>query len=250
MRDDLPSRVTKYFKVSDRKYYEEGQFKFGTLEEYRDQESWGNVDARHDEREGVTRRNYDVNISLSGTYNAGGNIFQGPPGGGSAQVSISDASMVQSVNEWIFCCTNGAYSEAHHLQMVNGVESVGYAGTPQLLAWAEIDFRQFAAAVAESAKRHPLFNVTPGNYFVCADSVKYNKVDEFTRLRGDISNYIESNNPVESVLSKPERFSPENEFRVVLRLNAPHGAPPDAKPVFLRSQDLKGSILRFGFLTP
>jgi hypothetical protein len=167
----------------------------------------------------------------------------------------TDILVAQEFNEFTFCASWGAYSRQQHLDIKNGSTSVAgtkYQGNPKLTHFAEIDLFDFLGAVSLEAPRSPLWATTlPENEYLLHSRVEYGRTERSFSIPPSFDSssiVLNANDYLRTLFTKPPHFSPENEFRVVLRANAPNSLEGDPAGMKLVHKKLRRSIRRIGSL--
>ncbi len=244
-----PKYLTKYLDEDGIGYVKSGSLKFGTLQSYREGET--KFDRMSDKGEGLAEIDVNIGGSGLGTIRYGG--IAATVGG-----DFSRAAMVISdpVNECVFCSTRGQYDEQHHWLMKHGCKlssSIEYKGNQDLDYYVVFDFDllisnlkyQLFSEVRFTSKL-PLSEV----FFAC--DVQYRPRIRNMNLPqggGVISTApITSEEYFGTIFNKPVRFAPENEFRILIRLDAPEFQQPGAPPLKMQSDAFKDCIVDSGKL--
>ena len=229
------------------KDYKSGSFKLGTLGEYRNQEGAENTLERMSDRgEGLSERIYGGSSGKIDRMVNGGMVFE--------HMSWSNCgdgiSLVDEINDYVFCASIGSYDREHHSRILFGNQSIGYNENPDLDAYAEIDLGFFLHGLKSWLTRSG--NISANREWmprqVYAKPVIYG--DRITRR--DIPNSLSVNHQIDeelyfsAVFNKPSRFQTEKEVRVVARCKFPLFLPSGAGALFPKSQELRNSIVRMG----
>lgn len=127
-----------------------------------------------------------------------------------------------------------------------------YEGNPKFTHFAEIDLIDFLDAVSLQAPSTPLWKTKLfRNEYLLQSRITYGKTEksffvppvyECKGIEVTIEDYLRT------VFTKPQHFSPENEFRVVLRANAPNFLEGDPAGMKLKHKKLRRSIRKIGTL--
>jgi hypothetical protein len=240
--------ITKYFNTEKNvKDYQSGSFKLGTLGGYRNQEGAENIFERmSDKGEGISERIYGGSSGQIDRMISGAMVFE--------QMSWSNCgdgiSLVDEVNDYVFCASIGSYDREHHSRILFGNESVGYKGNPDLDAYAEIDLEIFLRGLRSWLTQSG--NISANREWmprlVYAKPVTYG--DRITRR--DIPDSLSVNHQIDeelyfsAVFNKPSRFQTEREVRVVARCKFPLYLPAGSPALFPKSQELRNSIVQMG----
>lgn len=249
-------KITKFFEGRMLDNYKRGSFWFGTLKRYRRVETNAvdeSVEPRFsDAREGLIEISHHFEAGYAKSAEIDGfrftDCFFGGNDGG-------DITITHEFNDFVFCASWGAYSRQQHLAIKNGaINSAGtnYRGNEKLTHFAEIDLIDFLDAVKLEAQKAPLWKtVLPAADCLLQSRVTYGQTERTIY----VPSVYQSNGPqltsedyLRTVFTKPKYFSPENEFRVVLRSNAPDTLEGDPDGMKLVHKKLRRSILRIGTL--
>lgn len=127
-----------------------------------------------------------------------------------------------------------------------------YEGNPKLTHFAEIDLIEFLEAVRLEAPKTSLWStVLPESEYLIYRCVNYGETERSISVP---SIYESSNEDItvedylRTLFTKPPHFSPESEFRVVLRANAPKSLEGDPEGMKLLHKKLRRSIKKIGIL--
>lgn len=204
-----------------------------------------------DRREGMIENAYNFENGYAENVKLGNMSFTNCYFGGCGV----DIMVTREFNDFVFCASWGAYSRQQHLHIKNGTMSVAgtkYEGNSKLTHFAEIDLIDFLDAVALEAPKTPLWSTKlPVNEYLLGGRVTYGKTEKSISIPSiyegrdmavDIEDYLRT------MFTKPPHFSPENEFRVVLRANAPNFLEGDPAGMKLMHKKLRRSIRKIGSL--
>lgn len=247
-------KITKFFEADMLENYLAGSFWFGTLKRYRmieEEGSAANVEPRFsDRREGIIENGHTFDAGHAKSVMIGGISITNSHFSGNG----TDIMITHEVNEFVFCASYGGYSRRQHLDIKNGALSVSgaqYEGNPKLTHFAEIDLIDFIDAVGMVAPRTPVWNtqLTQEEYLL-HDRVKYGNTGSSNSIPSiyETSGMPDYEDYLRTIFTKPAHFSPENEFRVVLRANAPYSLEDDPAGMKLKHKKLRRSITKTGFL--
>lgn len=244
--------VTKYFDDNARPFVERGCFRFGTLKKYRDEEGNATEFRLRDTGEGK---------SVVGLFPKDGKIdFLQLPGGGTIiNGSFTDGApgsipiaYENVINDYVCCTTIGDYSPEHHRIMRYGIKnSCGeiYGGDVNLKNFAVIDVEKFKAALECVLKNHPVWTTKLRiEQALGGLPVKYGERDQKKDVASNyrISETDRSMDYLNSVFRKPTKYSPEREFRFLIRPCAPACIGDVIEPLDLQSKLLRRSIVKLG----
>ncbi|WP_439526724.1 hypothetical protein [Roseovarius mucosus] len=248
-------KITKFFEEGMLENYLDGSFWFGTLKRYRmiEKEAGVEVEPRFsDRREGIVEHAHNLETGHAKTVQIGGMSFTNCSFGGNGG---ADIMITHEFNDFVFCASWGAYSLQQHLDIKDGAISADetrYEGNPKLTHYAEIDLIEFLDAVSLEAPKSPLWSTRlPISEYLLNRRVSYGDTQKSISVPSvyrSSGTDLTAEDYLRTVFTKPKHFSPENEFRVVLRSNAPsflQGDPPGMK---LRHKKLRRSIRKIGTL--
>lgn len=235
--------------------YQRGSFWFGTLKRYRmieENESGVIVEPRFsDRREGMVEHAYKVETGYAKSFKVGGlTVIDTVLEGASADIMLT-----YEFNDFVFCASRGAYSRQQHLDIKNGAMSAAetrYEGNSKLTHFAEIDLIHFLDAVISEAPKTASWNTRlSAKEFLRHGLVEYGQTERSISIpsvyeRSDIG--VTTEDYRRTMFTKPKHFSPENEFRVVLRSNAPNSLEGDPAGMALMHKNLRRSIRKIGTL--
>lgn len=163
--------------------------------------------------------------------------------------------ITQEINDFVFCASWGAYTHQQHLEIKNGAMSAAgtkYEGNPKLTHYAEIDLIDFLDAVRLEAPKTPLWNTKlPVSEYLLKRRVTYGQTQKSISVPSIYQSSgtdLTAEDYLRTVFTKPRHFSPENEFRVVLRSNAPKFLEGDPGGMELKHKKLRRSIRKIGTL--
>lgn len=244
--------ITKYFSKDVLQHIKRGSFRFGSLASYRREEGKQSdtVAARlSDPGEGIMETDYHFR---DGLHNQ-----QDIPGISMTNVTIINCgplTIKNTINEFVFCATKTQYRPKHHRTMLDGgaaQNSESYSGNGELTHYAEIDLDKFLLGLKELAPRHSGWK----SEFNDPESLFFNGVDYGERASSvqvtpeqKIPNSLANrrDNYLRTIFVKPERFSPEEEIRIVLRAFRPGFVPEGVKEMVLCGKALKRATIRIG----
>jgi hypothetical protein len=248
-------KITKFFEADMLENYQGGSFWFGTLRRYRMVEKKGAdvvVEPRFsDGREGTVEHAYNFETGYAKSFKIGGISITNCSFHGFA----NDIMVAHEFNDFVFCASWGAYSRQQHIDIKNGAMSEGgtqYEGNSKLTHFAEIDLIDFLHAVTLEAPRTPLWNTKlPVNEWLLHSRVKYGQTEKSISIPSNFESSgmeVTTEDYLRTIFTKPKHFSPENEFRVVLRANAPNSIEGDPAGMKLMHKKLRRSIRKIGTL--
>lgn len=243
MEDDseTPQFITKFFLLSDYRYYANGSLRAGTLKSYRDEENRKLMGARLDTDDGI----YSVSYNFSGSARS-------VKLGGIRLENVENASVYDNVeriqfNYWVFCAAIGRYSPILHGQLLEE-SAEGYPGDPRLLGYAVFETR----ALTYAMRSYLVSRDRLRNFTLDARRVKYDKRTNLIHATGQTFEddpRTHQNAFDDALFGKRRFFAPESEFRIVF-------LPPDRAclndmngPLNMQSQVLKRAIVEIGPLT-
>lgn len=245
--------LTKYFNDAARPFIESGNFRFGTLQGYRRVEGIPKADLNEyrfsDQREGLvevalySKNGYYDRVDLPG----GSTIY----GGHIDQDTGTPIAFEIGINDYVFCATCGPYSSNHHRRMKEGADSqdgIKYEGDDKLTNYAVLDLKKFLTAVhREFLKSGNWDNNGALENRILHQRIEY-RATTSTNLSGSygLGNEITFEQYKRAVFCKPQRFSIEEEYRVVIHPFLHGFLPRDAAPISLVSPELKASIVDIG----
>ena len=249
-------KITKFFEEGMLDNYLGGSFWFGTLKRYRmieQKEASAVVEPRFsDRREGIIEHAHFFESGYAKNVKIGSNIFINCSFGGN---NCANIMMAQEFNEFVFCASWGAYSRQQHLDIKNGAMNAAgteYEGNSKLTHFAEIDLIDFLDAVSLEAPRTPPWNTKlPASEYMLHDRVKYGPTQKTISVPSvcEISDMdVNAEDYLRTIFTKHPYFSPENEFRIVLRANAPNSLKSDPAGLKLKHKKLRCSIRKIGTL--
>jgi hypothetical protein len=253
-------RLVKYFYEKDIEFYRKGQFRFGTLESYRRDES--NVQRLNDPfegrrtlvlkpiplpyLEGMHTHEPIILESDGGRTVFANNTFTRPILSSRSTANAEErvfgfGSIELAFNAHVLCLTKGEYSKSHHAVMVRGAvnpDGSKYQGDEKLVCAIELNFSLFCAAIGEAIS--PLTAL--GNsveYRNKRENASAQKVSAF--LGGQDHDWLS----YEAVYLKSTHFASEREFRITLLDEGSPNVPDDAPAKLFYSAALRDSILAF-----
>lgn len=246
-------RITKFFEEGMLNNYIDGSFWFGTLKRYRmieKKEASEIVEPRFsDRREGIVEHAHNFETGQAKSFKIGGlNIVDGVFEGNGTDIMIT-----HEFNDFVFCASWGAYSRQQHLNIKDGAMSAAgtqYEGNPKLTHFAEIDLIDFLDAVSLEAPKTLVWNTKlPASEYLLHSRVTYGQTQKTISIPSVYQSSgveLTAEDYLRTVFTKPKHFSPEDEFRVVLRSNAPNFLEGDPAGMKLRHKNLRRSILKIG----
>jgi hypothetical protein len=167
----------------------------------------------------------------------------------------TDIMITHEFNDFVFCASWGAYSRQQHIDIKDGAMSAAgtrYEGNPKLTHYAEIDLIDFLDAVSLEAPKSPLWNTKlPVSEYLLNRRVSYGQTQKSVSVPSvyqSSGTELTAEDYLRTVFTKPKHFSPENEFRVVLRSNAPNFLQGDPAGMKLKHKKLRRSIRKIGTL--
>lgn len=233
-------RITKYFDKNVLPFVEQGSFRFGTLQSYRAKEGEAlGLDRMSDDREGLVQNAIFPAGGRISYANIGGNTFVDcgfTTIGGGAPIMAQSA-----INDFIFCASLGGYDREHHEKLLEK--------NPDLSEYAVIDLDRFLKGIRFSAPHQTTLRYSLGHPWLLHKPVRYGSTQteyhvpstfNFDTRRSSSDEYERT------VFCKPERFSHEKEFRVVIRPYAPACISTDEQELILKHRKLQASILHIG----
>ncbi|WP_412550522.1 hypothetical protein [Shimia sp. MIT910701] len=235
MPADTPNHLIKFIKPSDRRYFKDGTLKFGTLKAYQGSEEV-TLGARDDYLEGGRSRS--LTFTNKEPINAHGMIF-------GAGANFRGLQLIDEINAHVFCCSNGPYTKEMHdgIRLGKG----DYTGNAELTDYVVFDSKKLIYAVVEElSKLAP--NQTEN--ILAHGRVMYTKTVE-PMSEEQLNCPPESfglEQAFEAVITKPELFTPENEYRLIPTLHNRLGIEPDADSLFLTSDAIRDAIIYLGAL--
>lgn len=244
--------VTKYFDDNARPYIESGSFQFGTLKRYRDEERTATEFLEQDKGEGKnTVGIFPANGKIDHIrFSSGEEIIGGTfTGGGPDSVPIKYENVV---NDYVFCTSIGGYSRHQHEVMTRGVKlenGDAYLGSDKLKNYAVIDVAKFIMGLEAVLKNHAVWKTS---LEVCQALIfRPVQYGQRNRNRHVSSNYKITNGDVnqdyfDAVFTKPTIYSPEKEFRFVLRPRSPFGIGSELYPLSLQHKLFRRAIMDIG----
>ncbi len=248
-----PKYIVKFFEKEQFKYYNQGQFKLGTLEEYRATEKQASEELNRftDEGEGVPESNIALpngSPPLSFSYN---NLhFNGTRFSGEDQ---SFRLSGQPINEFVFCASVGPYTKDLHRGIIGPTHAAGSPpySNPKLTHFAVLDRVEFRDALLSEFRRQCVCEPNiPLNEQVFDLPVIYgDRAKHFPYVEGTDYSKIQSDFEEEflrTIFVKPPRFSPEQENRIIFRAHHVSSLPAGQEPLLLKSRDLRKAIKRLG----
>ena len=166
-----------------------------------------------------------------------------------------DIAITTQINDFVFCASFGRYTRAQHLEMVNGALSKDgsrYKGNPKLTCFAEIDLLDFIAGLQHAAPKTPQWKTSyPASKAILDAIVQYGETRNIARISSGFSHdpsRIAMSDYLRTIFVKPERFSPEREFRIALGANAPNMLTGSPLGLLISDKRLKRSLIRMGHL--
>lgn len=249
-------KITKFFEKDMLDNFLGGSFWFGTLKGYRMMEknvAGVLVEPRFsDPREGIVEHAHNLETGHAKSVKIGGlsvtDCFFGGNGG-------ADIMIMHEFNDFVFCASWGAYSRQQHLDIKNGAISAAgtqYEGNPKLTHFAEIDLIDFLEVVRLEAPKAPLWKTKlPASEYLLQSRVTYGQTQKSISVPSVYQSSgtdLTADDYLRTVFTKPKHFSPENEFRVVLRSDAPNFLEGDPAGMQLKHKKLRRSIRRIGTL--
>ncbi|MBU2937017.1 MULTISPECIES: hypothetical protein [Pacificibacter] len=248
-------KITKFFEADMLENYQSGSFWFGTLKRYRmieKKEAGVVVEPRFsDRREGMVEHAHNFETGHAKSVKIGGMTFTNCFFGGNG----TDIMITHEFNDFVFCASWGAYSHQQHLDIKDGAMSEAgtqYEGNPNLTHFAEIDLIDFLDAVNFEAPRTPFWNTTlPASEYLLHSRVKYGQTQKSISIPSTYESSgldVTTDDYLRTLFTKPKHFSPENEFRIVLRANAPSSIEGDPAGLKLKHKKLRRSIRKIGTL--
>lgn len=235
--------------------YQSGSFWFDTLKRYRmieKKEADVVVEPRFsDRRERMVEHAYNFKTGHAKSVKIGGMTFTNGFFGGKG----TDIMMTHELNDFVFCASWRAYSHQQHLDIKDGAMSEAgtqYEGNPYLTHFAEIDLIDFLDAVKFEAPRTPFWNTThPASEYLLHSRIKYGQTQKSISIPSTYESSgldVTTDDYLRTLFTKPKHFSPENEFRIVLRANAPSSIEGDPAGLKLKHKKLRRSIRKIGTL--
>lgn len=251
----LRPKITKFFEADMLENYQRGSFWFGTLKRYRmieKKEADVVVEPRFsDPREDMVEHAHKFETGHAKSVKIGGMSFTNCYFEGFG----TDIMVTSEFNDFVFCASWGAYSRQQHLDIKNGAMSVAetkYEGNSKLTHFVEIDLIDFLDAVSLEAPKTPLWSTAlPASEYLLHSRVKYGQTEKSISIPSVYESSgmaVTAEDYLRTMFTKPPHFSPENEFRVVLRANAPNSLEGDPAGMKLMHKKLRRSIRKIGIL--
>lgn len=246
-------KITKFFEADMLENYQNGSFWFGTLKRYRmieKKEADVVVEPRFsDRREGMVEHAHIFKTGHVKSVKIGGMNFTNCYFEG----FDTDIMVTHEFNDFVFCASWGAYSRQQHINIKDGAMSESgtpYKGNPKLTHFAEIDLIDFLDAVRLEAPKTPLWSTElPASEYLLNGRVTYGKTEKSISIPSVYENSVinvTTEDYLRTIFTKPKHFSPENEFRVVLRADAPSSLKGDPAGLKLKHKKLRRSIRKIG----
>jgi hypothetical protein len=248
-------KITKFFEEGMLGNYLGGSFWFGTLKRYRmiEKKEAGLVAEPRfsDRREGIVEHAHNLETGQAKSVKIGvlsivDCAFEG---------NGTDIMVTYEFNDFVFCASWGAYSRQQHLNIKDGAMSAAgtrYEGNPKLTHFAEIDLIDFLGSVSLEAPNTPAWSTKlPASEYLLHNRVTYGQTQKTISIPSVYQSSgveLTAEDYLRTVFTKPKHFSPENEFRVVLRSNAPNSLEGDPAGMKLRHKKLRRSIRKIGTL--
>jgi hypothetical protein len=242
--------ITKYFNsaknLSD---YQNGSFKLGTLEEYRQGElSNYNIGRMSDTEEGMLLRSFGRPDSEIEQLRMGGLTIQNCLSFGTRQ----GLTLTNELNDYVFCASQGPYEGEHHRRMRFGEVDLGYTGNTDLDAFAVINLDLFREGIYEWLLENGRNSQDRAcsKVGICDRKVTYGDRRSLHEIpaSGVIESDVDESIYLQAVFTKPKRFEVENEYRLTAVCDEIGVLGVGAKPVYPKSEKLKRSIVRIGHL--
>ena len=257
-----PKFITKYFKASDLKYFEEGSLRFGNISEYRRAEATGALTARGDMREGISllvdgdprqkfysgqsSKNFPQSMRFLRFIDDVDRYYQGLPPGLSMGMNVRESK----INAWVFCASIGHYRKCHHEKMLYGDTASGYAGNPELTNYCVFELSNLMIAISTALRKHERYSRrSKFSRSLYWSEVSYDWVEEGA---DSAVAFLKPPRPmrdeevVKQLSTKRKVYTVEEEFRLIARIDERTSIDDDDPELIVQSPEIRSSILDFG----